>query len=263
MMRLSARWSAAWPGAVCIALVLALLEVASARRWVDPALLPPPTRVFAVLLELVRKRETAGPLLTTLGHLGAGFVLGAVPAIAIGLAMGYWRIVYRLFEPIVELLRPLPKPALVPALILFLGVGAAMKNASVALAVFFPVLLNTINGVRSVDPTLLATARTLRLGHVATVWKIILPAAMPSILAGLRISLALALVLAVLSEMLAGNDGLGFLIVDMQRRFRLRYMYAWLVVLAVVGVVINAAFGALERRSLRWQPTAERGLWSA
>jgi ABC-type nitrate/sulfonate/bicarbonate transport system permease component len=256
------RWSEVWPGALFIALVLCMLQLAATQGWVDASLVPPPTRVFAVLGELVTKGEIGAPLLTTLGHLGVGFVMGAIPAIAVGLAMGYWPAVYALFEPLVELLRPLPKPALVPALILFLGVDAAMKNASVALAVFFPVLINTIGGVRGVEPTLVATARTLRLGHRAIVRKIILPAAMPSVLAGLRISLALGLVLAVLSEMLAGNDGLGFLILDMQRRFQLRYMYAWLVVLAIVGIALNAAFGALERRSLRWQPRSERGLWN-
>lgn len=263
-MRLrNARRFDAVPGVVFIVAVLALLEVAAQRQWIDPSLVPPPTRIGAVLVDLVANGEIAGPLLTTLGHLGMGFVMGAVPGIVLGIAMGYSRVMHRLFEPLVELLRPLPKPALLPALILFLGVGPAMKYASIALAVFFPVLLNTVSGVRSVDPTLVDTARTLRLGHAATLWKIVLPAALPSIFAGLRISLALGLVLAVLSEMLAGNDGLGYLIVDMQRRFRLRNMYAWLVVLAVVGLVLNAVFGALERRTLRSQPRSERGLWSA
>jgi ABC-type nitrate/sulfonate/bicarbonate transport system permease component len=252
-----------WPGATFIILALAVLELATRRQWIDATLVPPPTRIAAVLGALIANGEIARPLLITLGHLATGFAIGATLGVALGVAMGYSPRVYRLFEPLVELLRPLPKPALVPALILFLGVGAAMKYASVALVVFFPVLLNTISGVRSVDATLMNTARTLRVGHRATLWTIILPSALPFIFAGLRISLALGLVLAVLSEMLAGNDGLGYLIVDMQRRFQLRQMYAWLVVLAVLGILLNVLFDWLERRSLRGHPRSERGLWSA
>ena len=252
-----------WPGGAFIVATLVLLELAAKRQWIDAILVPPPTRVAVVLGHLIANGEITRPLLVTLGHLSTGFIIGAVPAVALGVVMGYSSRAYRLFEPLIELLRPLPKPALVPALILFLGVGSAMKYVSVGLVVFFPILLNTISGVRSVDGTLLDTARTLRIGHRNTLWKIILPSAMPSIFAGLRISLGLGLVLAVLSEMLAGNDGLGYLIVDMQRRFQLRQMYAWLVVLALLGILLNALFDWLERRSLRGHPRSERGLWSA
>jgi ABC-type nitrate/sulfonate/bicarbonate transport system permease component len=242
------------PGLAVIAVMLALLELITRQGWINASLLPPPSRVWQILADLVVTGALVAPLAATLTHLASGFAIGAFAGVALGIPMGYWRPVYNLLEPLVEIIRPLPKPALVPALILFLGVDDAMKNTSVALAVFFPVLLNTIQGTRSVDATLVDTARTFGYRDVQIIRKVVLPAAMPYVLAGMRIALALGLVLAVLSEMMAGNDGLGFLIVDMQRAFRVRQMYAWLVILAVVGYCLNEIMVQLERRILRWQP---------
>jgi ABC-type nitrate/sulfonate/bicarbonate transport system permease component len=175
-----------------------------------------------------------------------------------GLAMGYWPRVYGLFEPLTELLRPIPKAALVPPLVLFLGVGDAMKITSIALAVFFPVLINTVQGARGVDPVLIDTARTLGVRPLPLLRKIILPASAPFIFAGIRLSIALGLILAVISEMIAGTGGVGFLIIDMQRAFRIRQMYAWIVILAVVGYLLNLLFLAAERRFLFWYQVTER-----
>ena len=112
-------------------------------------------------VDLFAGGEVAGRLSETLARLGIGFGIGATLAIAIGLAMGYWPRLYGLLEPLIELLRPIPKAALVPALLLFLGVNNAMKITSIALAVFFPVLINTVQGARGVDPVLIDTAQTI------------------------------------------------------------------------------------------------------
>src|SRR5262249_41784132 len=152
----------------------------------------------------------------------------------------------------------LPKPALLPPLILFLGLGDAMKIAVVGLAVFFPVLINTVQGVRGVDRVLVDTARTFGHGPKAILARVIFPASLPLILAGMRVSLALGLILVVIAEMLAGTGGLGYLILDMQRTFRVKEMYAWLVILAVLGYALNAIFLEVERRAIRWAHTPER-----
>jgi ABC-type nitrate/sulfonate/bicarbonate transport system permease component len=166
--------------------------------------------------------------------------------------MGRLKPVHDLLEPLLEMLRPLPKVALLPPLMLLLGLGIGFKVTIVALGVFFPVVVNTIQGARGVDRTLVDCARTFGRGSGALLWRVILPAAAPMILAGMRVGLGLALILVVLAEMLAGTGGLGYLIVDMQRSFRIVDMYAWLVLLALLGYALNAVFVALERRFVVW-----------
>jgi ABC-type nitrate/sulfonate/bicarbonate transport system permease component len=243
----------AWPGVLVVALILAGLEIAVDHGLIRRALLPPPSAIGLVLWDLLASGEFAAPLLATLRLVFAGFVLGSAIGVALGLAMGWFAPIHRLFEPLVELIRPIPKAALVPPLMLFLGIGEAMKITSVTLAVLFPVLINTLQGVRGMDRVMLDAARTHGWGTAHTLAQLVLPATLPFILAGMRIALGLALVLAVLSEMLTGQGGLGFLILDMQRSFLIRQMYAWVVILAVLGLALNALFLAAERHALHWQ----------
>jgi ABC-type nitrate/sulfonate/bicarbonate transport system permease component len=245
-------------GLATVALLLAGIEAAVDAGLVKRALLPPPSAVWAVLTDLLASGDAFDPLGQTLARLAQGFAIGAALAVLVGLLMGHSGAVHDLLEPLVELIRPLPKSALIPVFILFLGLGEAMKVTSVALAVFFPVLVATIQGVRGVDPVLIDTARTFRHGHARILACIILPAALPYIATGLRIALGLGLVLATLSEMLAGTGGIGFVILDAQRSFRVRHMYAWIVILAVVGLVLNSGFVALESFAARWQHDRER-----
>jgi ABC-type nitrate/sulfonate/bicarbonate transport system permease component len=253
------KWLAQWaPGALVIALGLWGIEEAVKHGLVKRSLLPAPSDVGLVLWQLLADGDVAGPLSETLARLGVGFVIGATLAIALGLAMGYWPRLYDLLEPLIELLRPIPKAALVPALVLFLGVDNAMKITSIALAVFFPIVINTVQGARGVDPVLINTARTLGVRPFSLLRKLILPASAPFIFAGMRLSIALGLILAVISEMIAGTGGIGFLIIDMQRAFRVRQMYAWIVILAVVGYLLNLLLVLAEHRILFWYRTAER-----
>jgi len=246
------------PGAIFLALLLWGIEAAVDTGLVKRSLMPAPTDIGHVVWELFVNGQVAGPLAETLARLGVGFAIGATLAVVMGLAMGYWPALYWLFEPLVESLRPIPKAALVPPLVLFLGVGDAMKITSIALAVFFPILINTMQGARGVDPVLIDTARTLGVGPFTLLRKVILPASAPFIFAGIRLSIALGLILAVISEMVAGTGGLGFLIIDMQRAFRIRQMYAWIVILAVVGYLLNLLLLATERRFLFWYRASER-----
>jgi ABC-type nitrate/sulfonate/bicarbonate transport system permease component len=122
----------------------------------------------------------------------------------------------------------------------------------ISLGVFFPVLINTVQGVRGTDPVLLDVARTFGHRPSASLRKVILPSALPLILAGMRVSLGLGLVLVIVAEMMAGTGGIGFLVIDMQRSFRSADMYAWIVILAVLGFALNALFVRMERRLIHW-----------
>lgn len=242
------------PGLAVLALMLVGLETAVEAGWIRRALMPSPSAIGLALWDLLESGEFAAPLLATLRLVFTGFAIGSVLGVAGGIAMGWFPRVFRLLEPLVELTRPIPKAALVPALMLFLGIGDTMKITSVSLAVLFPVLVNTLQGVRGTDRVTLDAARTHGWGTAHTLWHLVLPSALPFILAGMRISLGLALVLAVLAEMLSGQGGLGFLILDMQRSFLIRQMYAWLIILAVLGLALNGLFLLAERRALHWQP---------
>jgi ABC-type nitrate/sulfonate/bicarbonate transport system permease component len=214
---------------------------------------PLPTKVAARFAEIILSGKFVQPLAQTLRLLIIGYSMGCILGIAMGLLMGRWRAFYNLFEPLLETLRPLPKPALLPPLMLFLGLGSPMKITIVALAVFFPVLTNTIQGVVGVDRILVDCGRTFGHSPSRVLLHIILPAALPAILTGMRVGLALGLILVVLAEMLAGTGGVGYLIIDMQRSFRMIDMYAWIVLLALLGYLLNAAFVVIERRIMIWR----------
>ena len=180
-----------------------------------------------------------------------------VAAVALGVTMGYSRAIYNLFEPLVELTRPIPKAALVAPLIFFLGLGDLMKVTVVALGAFFPILINTIQGVRGLEPELIFTARTFGAGTSSILAKIVLPAASPQIFAGMHISLGIGFVLVIIAEMISADGGLGFAIVNAQRSFRVREMYAWVVVLAVTGYAMNSLFMMARGRFLHWNRNYE------
>ncbi|MGH7034369.1 MAG: ABC transporter permease [Stellaceae bacterium] len=232
--------------------LLLCLEVASRGGLVDPTFLPPPSAILATVWGIVASGSFLAPLAQTIAFLVVGYGTGCVAAITLGILMGYSRAVYNLFEPLVELLRPLPKAALLPVLILFLGLGAKMEITIVALGCFFPVLINTLQGVRAVEPTMIDTARTFGHGTFAIWRRILVPASAPYILAGMRVSLGLGLILVVTAEMIAGSGGLGDAILSAQRTFRVKESYAWLVVLAALGLVLTGLFSWLERRIAFW-----------
>jgi ABC-type nitrate/sulfonate/bicarbonate transport system permease component len=240
------------PGLAFIALWIAALEIAARHGWVNRVFSPFPSEIAARLWRVLGSPALLEALGSTVGLLAAGYVLACAAGILLGLAMGYHRPTYALLEPTLELLRPIPKPALLPPLILLLGLGAPMKIAIVFLGALFPVLINTIEGVRTVDPVLVDVARTFRRGTLGTVFRVILPASLPMILAGMRVSLGLGLILVTLAEMLTGTHGLGAQLVDAQRAFRVQEMYAWTVVLAVLGLALALSFDALERRLIFW-----------
>lgn len=244
-------------GAGTLLLLVLLFEWLVRAGLVNAALVPAPSTILVHTTTIIGGGAFLQPLAHTLYLLVVAYVIGTVLAVALGLLMGRSAFVHGLFEPLVEVLRPLPKPALLPPLMLFLGLGDLMKLTVIALGVFFPVLINTIQGVRGVDAVLVDMARTFQHSRSAILWKVVLPAAMPLILAGMRVSLGIGLVLVVVAEMMAGTGGIGYLIVDMQRSFRIPDMYAWSLILATLGLALNEIFVAAERRLIHWSGTPE------
>lgn len=258
MSRPSRRWWAEHlVGAATLTSLIALLELTVRAGAVNAAIVPPPSVIAGKLAGILSAGTFLEPLGQTLRLLAIAYVIGCLAGIGLGLLMGRFAWVHDLFEPLIEVLRPLPKPALLPPLILFLGLGDAMKLTVVAMGVFFPILINTVQGVRGTEPVLLDAARTFGHGRAAQLFKVVLPSALPLVFSGMRVSLGLGLVLVVIAEMLAGTGGVGFLIIDMQRSFRIADMYAWIVILAAIGFCLNLLFLRVERRAIHWSAAAK------
>jgi ABC-type nitrate/sulfonate/bicarbonate transport system permease component len=241
-----------WSGLAVLAAFVIAWEAWARTRGELAAFFPPASRVLVTLWQILASGELAGHAFATLWRFAQGYALAAALSVGAGLCLGLWRPLYNLFEPLIELLRPMPSPATIPIAILFLGIGDEMKVAVTVYACSWPILLNTIDGVRSVDRVLFATAATFRLTAWARFWKVVLPAASPQIVTGLRVSLAIALILVVTSEMVVSNDGLGYYVLESQRTFQMPQMYAAVVALAVVGYVLNRLFLALESWAMAW-----------
>jgi len=231
---------------------LVLWDLLARQSPLIRAYFPPASEVLVTLGEIAVSGELLAHTAASVSRLVQGYLLAAGLAVSLGLCMGLWRPCYTLFEPVIELLRPMPSPATIPIAILFLGIGDEMKVAVTAYACSWPILLNTIDGVRGIDPVLLHTAATFRLNAWQCFRKIILPAAAPQIATGLRVSLAIALILVTTSEMVISNDGLGFYILDAQRSFQIHRMYAGIVAVALVGYILNRLFLALDGWAMAW-----------
>ena len=227
-----------------------------ATRAADSLWFPTPGRIFtAVWDDWIADFGTSWSenVRPSLQRLLLGFLLAAVLSVVVGVAVGRSRAVSEYVEPIIHFVRAIPPPALLPLFLVLLGIGTAQKVALIATGVFPPILLNTIDGVRTVDPQLLETARAFQVGRVRQLTHVVLPAAAPKIFTGLRIAMSIAVILMVISELVASTDGLGFRILQEQRNFRFVELWAGLVVLSALGVLLNAALAVVERRVLRWR----------
>ncbi|MCU1446993.1 ABC transporter permease [Cryobacterium sp.] len=244
------------PGLALIVGLLVLWQLTVQFNLVDSPSVPTVTESVDALGKSIANGEMLTALGETLGRILIGYAIAVVLAVALGALMGTSRFVFYLLEPLTELLRPIPTAAYVPIAILLLGVGNEMKITVVAVACFFPVLLNTYGGVRSVDPILVDTGRTFGYKPFARLIKIVLPSALPEILTGMRVALGIALIVGIVSEMLAGNNGIGYLILDSQRIFQVPLMFAGIITLAIVGYFMNFIFVRLEAYFLRWRTAA-------
>jgi ABC-type nitrate/sulfonate/bicarbonate transport system permease component len=239
-------------GFAVLVVLLVLWEAASRAALVNQIYVPTVSKIAGELWRLATNGDLARHLGASAIRFAFGYGTAVILGLAIGLVMGYFRAGYLLLEPIIEVLRPLPPPAIIPIAILFLGIENQMKVFVISFACFFPIVVNTIQGVAGVDRVLLDTARTFGLNTREILRKVVLPSASPNIVAGMRISLAIALILTVISEMVAANDGIGFFILDSERAFRIPDMYAGIFTLMVVGYLLNRLFVIFEARTLSW-----------
>ena len=237
-----------------IAAAIALWYGLTARA--DSLFFPTPDKVFtAVWDDWIRPYSTTWSenLRPSLTRLLAGYLIAAALAIAAGVMIGRSRRLGDYVEPVIDFVRAIPPPALLPLFLVLLGIGDSMKIALIATGVFPPILLNSIDGVRSIDPLYLDTAKVFRISRLRRVTHVILPSAAPKMFAGLRISMSIAVILMVISELVAATNGVGFRILQSQRQFLMVDLWAGLVVLGFIGAVLNAGLSLIEHRVLRWE----------
>jgi ABC-type nitrate/sulfonate/bicarbonate transport system permease component len=240
-------------GLVFLLGLLAVWELVAQAEWVNPLIVPPLSKILRIFFELVLSGQIPGQILVSMKRAAAGYFLAAAVFIPLGIFMGLSPTVYRLFEVIVEMLRPVPPPVVIPVALLFFGLGDEMKIFVIFFSCAWPILLNTVDGVRGLDWVLLNTALTFGLPRRKIIWQVILPACAPQIATGLRVSLPIMLILVVISEMVGSTDGIGYFVLDSQRRFRVAQMYAGMLTLALLGYTLNQLFNWLQRLLLPWQ----------
>jgi ABC-type nitrate/sulfonate/bicarbonate transport system permease component len=238
-------------GILLLAVLFVVWQV-SATRWIDSPSLPALTSIATSLVSGFQSGELPRVFGESLSIMAIGYAIGVGCAVTIGLLMANVHPVNAVLNPMIELLRPIPIPAIVPPLILLLGIDEALKIFVVAFSSFFPVVVNTTGGARAVDPVAVDVGRTLRVGRLRVVRSIIMPASMPYILAGMRTSLSLALITTVTAELIAGSAGIGYYLLTMQYAMRTSEMYAAIMILALTGYALNRAFLVVERRLLHW-----------
>src|SRR5918999_4769498 len=232
--------------------LLIVWELVAQGGLINPLILPTLSRILRVFSELVWSGQIPLQVAASMKRAAAGYVMAALVFIPLGLLMGLLPRVYRLFEVIVEMLRPVPPPVVIPVAMLFFGLEDEMKIFVILFSCTWPILLNTIDGVRNIDRVLLSTARTFGLPQRKIIRQVILPASLPQIMTGLRVSLPIMLILVVISEMVGSTDGIGYFILDSQRRFRVAQMYAGMFALAILGYTLNQCFNLLYKLVMPW-----------
>jgi ABC-type nitrate/sulfonate/bicarbonate transport system permease component len=196
----------------------------------------------------------------SLRRIALGYAIASGVGVGVGVALGSSRTLRRATAPIVEFLRSIPPPALIPFAIVVIGVGDDMKVFIIAFVCLWPVLLNTIDGINGIDPTLTDTARVYGISGRDRLLRMMLPAAAPQIFAGLRLSLSLALILMVISEMVASTNGIGYFVLQSQRSFAIPEMWSGILLLGILGYLFNLVFMVVERRVLAWHRGARASM---
>jgi ABC-type nitrate/sulfonate/bicarbonate transport system permease component len=219
---------------------------------------PPLTDILTAFKDNWLFSKVGSDVLPSLGRMFAGYGIGSAVGVIAGLLFGSSRRARLAAQPVVDFLRSVPPPALLPFAILILGVGNSMKVFIIALVCVWPVLLNTTDAVRGMDRTLDDTVRAYGIAPADRFWRVMLPAAGPRIFAGMRVSLSLALIMMVVSEMVASTNGIGFFVLQSQRGFDIADMWSGIFLLGILGYAFNAGFVLIERRLLRWHRGARQ-----
>jgi sulfonate transport system permease protein len=238
-----------WLVPVCVLLVW---EAVARVGWLDPQVLPAPSRVAGTAWSLIQEGRLLQDLGVSLVRAAVGFAIGGSIGFALGTLVGFSRLAEALLDRSIQMVRAIPFLALLPLVIVWFGVDEGGKVFLVALGVSFPIYINTVLGIRQVDPKLIELGRVLGLPTAKLVRRIVLPGALPSVLTGVRYALATAWLALVVAETVATSSGIGFLAMDAREFLRTDVIVLAILIYALIGVGADAIARALERRLLAW-----------
>lgn len=213
---------------------------------------PPLKTIVAALHKQWLGHRIVDDVIPSLARLLVGYALAVVVGVALGVLVGLHRRIRLAAEPVLEFFRAVPPPVVVPVLLLVVGIGSTTKLVIIASGCIWPILLNTVQGVRGIDSVLTETASCYGLTGWARLRRLVLPAASPQIMTGTRQALSIAIILMVISEMMASTGGLGFTIVKFQRNFAMPEMWSGILVLGLIGIILAMLYRVAERRLLAW-----------
>lgn len=239
--------------------ILLVWEAASRAGLVSPQVLPAPSSVARTAGQLIASGDLPKHLGASLLRAAAGFVIGGGIGFGLGILVGFSRMAEAVLDRSIQMIRAIPFLALLPLVIVWFGVDESGKIFLVSLAVLFPIYINTVLGIRQVDPKLLELARVTGLSRYETIRRIILPGAMPSILTGVRYALATAWLALVIAETVATTRGIGFLAMDAREFLQTNVIVLTILIYAAIGVGADALARLLERNLLAWHPNYAKG----
>jgi len=238
-----------------IVLTLAILgswEALSDLRIISPLFYPSSSTILVTLWQLLVSGKLWTNLAITLNRLGTGLVLGMIPGVVLGFLMGWSRKLRVVIDPFIAALHPIPKTAIFPLVLILLGIGESSKVFTIAIATFFPVLINSMAGVRQINPVYFEVANNYGARVINTFTRVILPGSMPMVLVGVRIAFNNTLMITIALELLAARTGLGVLIWYAWETLRTQELYATLIVIAIIGILANYLLQKLTQAIVPW-----------
>lgn len=242
-----------WIGLVVFVTLIAIAEWGTRAGWISALTLPKPSDVLATFGELYQSGLLFKHLSVSLSRLAIGAFFGVIAGVGVGILIGLFSMIRAGLVPLVAAIFPIPKIALLPLFVIWFGIDEGSKYALIAFGTFTPTVVATYGAVDNVDRGLIRMGQSFGLSWLSIVRKIVIPGAMPGILSGLRISLAIAIILLVAAEMLGAEYGIGAYILEAGSLYDLERLFAGVVILSLLGVIVSAVIGLVERRLLRWR----------
>ena len=240
-------------GVIVPLMILLLWQIISTRGWVSPLLLAPPGQVVAAFQELLKDGTLWSNLLVSLSRVVKGFLLGTSLGFAFGILFGISKQAEALLAPTFNAIRQVPLLGWMPMIILWFGIGESSKVVFIAIGAFFPTLLNTFIGIRGVAREYLEVGRVYQLSRFRLLCLVIIPAALPSIVSGIRLSISLSWLLVVGAELITANSGLGQMMTNAREMFRTDVVMVGIIVIGVIGLIIDTTIKQVETRLVQWQ----------
>ncbi len=241
-----------WVSVLIFVLFLAIWELLERTGSISKLFFPAPTRIAEALVKVVGSGDLLEHLAATLSRLVLGFLLGAIPGLLFGFAMGWSRRVRAILDPFIAAIHPIPKLAIFPLIMIIFGLGELSKVVAIAISAFFPVLINSMTGVRELNPVYFDVAHNYGAGRWKTFTRVVIPGSLPTVLSGIRIGVNMAMVITIAVELLSANNGLGVMIWFAWQTFRIEDLYVSLFLTAFLGILINLFLHQVTKKLVPW-----------